>query len=139
MSATRQSGAAYRSTGPFSIPLSTSEPQYSHRCTLPGQTLWFGRASLYEDRVTIEGWTWQGRFEREIAVDRIKKVDWRPRPEGPNLILSLKDGSVEQLRLRKGGGLWNAKLHDLIGQSVLDQYNRSSNGETKNKESQETS
>lgn len=112
-------------------PLSTLNPLYSHQCTLPNRSLWFGRASLYEDRVSIEGWTWQGRYEHEIAVERIEKVDWRPKPEGPNLTLHLDDGSAERLRLRKGGGLWNAKLHDLIGQSVLDQYSLSKNGEAK--------
>lgn len=123
----------------FCIPLAPTEPHYSHRCTLPNQSLWFGQASLYEDRITIQGWTWEGRYENEIAVDHIEEVDWRPKPEGPNLMLHLNDGSVERLRLRKGGGLWNAKLHDLIGQSVLDQYSLSKNGKAEEEEGQETS
>jgi len=123
--------------------LATPEPLYSHRCTLPDRSLWFGRASLYEDRITIQGWTWQGRYRRSIIVDRIDEVDWRPKPEGPNLRLRLEDESVVRLRLLKGGGLWNAKLHDLIGESVLDQYSVSRNGhadeeESEDEESEET-
>lgn len=123
--------------------MATPEPLYSHRCTLPDRSLWFGRASLYEDRITIQGWTWQGRYRRSIIVDRIDEVDWRPKPEGPNLRLRLEDGSVVRFRLLKGGGLWNAKLHDLIGESVLDQYSVSRNGhadeeEVEDEESEET-
>ena len=123
--------------------MATPEPLYSHRCTLPDRSLWFGRASLYEDRITIQGWTWQGRYRRSIIVDRIDEVDWRPKPEGPNLRLRLEDESVVRFRLLKGGGLWNAKLHDLIGESVLDQYSVSRNGhadeeESEDEESEET-
>lgn len=108
--------------------LATPDPLYSHRCTLPNRSLWFGRASLYEDRITIQGWTWQGRYRREIVVNRIEEVDWRPKPEGPNLTLHFEDGRVVRFRLRKGGGLWNAKLHALIGETVLDKYSVSRNG-----------
>ena len=97
-----------------------TDPLYTHRCTLPDRTLWFGRATLYEDRVFIRGWTWRGRYRTELLVDEIEEVEWRPRPEGANLILHLEDESPFSLRLRKGAGLWNAKLHDLLGQSVLD-------------------
>ncbi|GEM_PF-2441598 len=119
------------------LSLAAPDPEYSHRCTLPNRSLWFGRAALYEDRITIEGWTWQGRYQREIAVDRIEDVDWRPQPSGPNLTLTLEDGSTVRLRLEKGGGLWNAKLHDLLGQSVLDQYSLSKNGGAENAGEQE--
>lgn len=113
------------------------DPEHSHRCTLPDRSLWFGQASLYEDRITIEGWTWQGWYEQEISVDRIEDVDWRPQPSGPNLTLMLEDGSTVPLRLEKGGGLWNAKLHDLLGQSVLDQYSLSKNGAAEDPDQQE--
>lgn len=102
---------------------------YSHRCTLPDRTLWFGKATLYEDRVHIRGWTWRGRYRKEIEVDEIDEVEWRPRPEGSNLILHLEDESIVPIRLRKGAGLWNAKLHDLLGQSVLGNHSLSGNGQ----------
>lgn len=106
----------------------SSDPLYSHRCSLPDRTLWFGRASLYEDRITLQGWTWRGRYRREVSVDRIEEVDWRPRPDGPNLMLDLDDGTRLRIRLHKGGGLWNAKLHALLGESLLDRHTLSTDG-----------
>lgn len=114
-----------------------ADPLYSHRCTLPDRTLWFGRAALYEERVSIRGWTWRGRYRNEIPIDEIEEVEWRPRPEGANLILHLEDESSFPLRLRKGAGLWNAKLHDLLGQSVLDSPDLPKNGSAEEESSEE--
>lgn len=100
--------------------MSSPDPLHSNRCSLPHRTLWFGEASLYEDRIHIQGWTWQGRYEREVVVEDIDEVEWRPQPTRPNLLLHLEDGTTVPLRLRKGAGLWNAKLHDLLDQSLLD-------------------
>jgi len=109
----------FYSTNRFSF-LASSTPLHSHRCSLPHRTLWFGQASLYEDRIHIRGWTWQGRYQREVLVEDIEEVEWRPRPERPNLFLHLEDGKTIPIRLHKGAGLWNAKLHDLLDQSLLD-------------------
>lgn len=112
-----------------------TDPLYSHRCTRPDRTLWFGRASLYEDCIHVKGWTWRGRYREEIAIERIDEVEWRPRPEGANLILHLEDETTVPVRLRKGAGLWNAKLHDLLGQSVFD--DRSVPGKEPNEEGED--
>lgn len=112
-------------------------PIYSHRCTLPNRTLWFGRASLYEDRVVLRGWTWRGRYHRQISLQRIKEVNWRPVPEGPNLILELHNGSSVALRLQTGGGLWNAKLHDLLDKPLLNRHSLSTNGWARQEKGQE--
>jgi len=117
----------------------TSDPLYEHRCTLPDRTLWFGRASLYEDRICIRGWTWQGRYSREVAVEDIEKVDWRPKPTGPNMFLHLEGGRTVRFRLRKGSGLWNAKLHNLIGESLLNRHSLPSDGRGTDESSEETS
>lgn len=69
-------------------------------------------------------------------MDEIDEVEWRPRPENANLILHLEDESTVPLRLRKGAGLWNAKLHDLLGQSVLGDRRPPENGQV-GEESQE--
>jgi hypothetical protein len=98
--------------------LSASQPTYRHPCTLPNRSLWFGHASLYEEHIVIEGWTWQGRYRREVLVRRIESVNWRSRLQGPNLELTLDDGSRVSFRLQRGVGLWNAKLHALLGQSM---------------------
>ncbi len=120
--------------------MASSDPIYSHRCSLPDRTLWFGQASLYEDRINVRGWTWRGRYERTVEVDTIDEVEWRPQPERPNLLLHLTDGSTVFLRLRKGAGLWNAKLHALLGQSVLDKHSLPPpNGRAEKGEDQEDS
>lgn len=128
---------SYCSGNDFAVRTVSSDPLYSHRCTLPDRTLWFGQACLYEDRITIQGWTWQGRYQREIAIERINEVDWCPRPKGPNLILDLDDGRVVRIRLRKGGGLWNAKLHALLGESLLDRHSLSRDGRAQEEQDQD--
>ncbi|PSQ61529.1 MAG: hypothetical protein BRD27_03250 [Bacteroidetes bacterium QH_10_64_19] len=65
-------------------------------------------------------------------MDEIAEIDWRPRPERANLILHLKDERIFRLRLHKGAGLWNAKLHDLLGQSVLGDRGLPRNGMAEN-------
>lgn len=70
-------------------------------------------------------------------MDEITEVEWRPRPEGSNLILHLEDESSFPMRLRKGAGLWNAKLHDLLGQSVLNRRRSSNNGRAEEGEEEE--
>lgn len=115
-----------------------SSPIHSHSCSLPNQTLWFGRAVLYEDRVTIRGWNWQGRFHEEILMERIEGIDWRPVPDGPNLILHLTDGSNVRLRIKTAGGLWNAKLQELLGESVVNQEDVANNGRPHEESDQET-
>jgi len=99
--------------------LSASQPTYRHPCTLPDRSLWFGQASLYDEHIVIEGWTWRGRYRREIPIRRIESVNWRSRLQGPNLELTLCDGATVAVRLQKGVGLWNAKLHALLGQSMV--------------------
>lgn len=117
--------------------MATSNSIYSHRCTLPDCTLWFGRATLYEDRVSIRGWTWRGRYRRTVAVEDIDEIEWRPRPTKPNLILSLENGDTLRLRLRKGARLWNAKLHDLLDESLLDGRSLPKNGHGESGEASE--
>jgi hypothetical protein len=91
----------------------------SNRCRVPQRTLWFGRASLYEDRVCIQGWTWRGRYERVIPVARIDRVQWWAVIDDVNFLMHLEDGDAVPLQLEKGAGTWNVKLHGLLGQSLL--------------------
>lgn len=93
---------------------------FSHRCDLSTRTLWLGRALLYEDRVRIQGWTWDGRYRRTIPLERVREVEWRPVPEGVNLILHLDEGRSVPLSFPQGAGLWNAKLHDLLDRGLLN-------------------
>lgn len=97
-------------------------PLLSSRCRLPHRTLWFGRALLYKDRVCIQGWTWRGRYRRVIPLERIDEVTWWAVLNDVNLLLHLDDGQPMPLHLRTGAGTWNAELHNLLGQSMMDHH-----------------
>lgn len=99
--------------------MSTTSALLANRCQLPCGSLWFGRAQLYEDRVHICGWQLQGRYRRTIPLDQVQEVDWRAVVDDINLVLHLDTDEVVRLQLLKNAGTWNARLHDLLDQSVL--------------------
>lgn len=80
--------------------------------SLPGQTLWFGRAKLYDDHIRVTGWHWTGRHEKRIRLDNLTRVDTWSRADGPNMVLRMND-AAEYLRLEKGIMLWYWKLKEL--------------------------
>lgn len=98
-----------------------ASPVLSTRCTLPGLLLWFGRAELYPRCIRLVGWTWSGRFERTISLDRIERVRWWAVREDVNFLLHLADGRGVALQLYRNAGLWNHELHDRLGLSRLAQ------------------
>jgi hypothetical protein len=104
---------------------SDGSPLLSNRCRLPQRSLWFGRALLYEDRVRIRGWTWRGRYERAIRLERIERVQWWAVVDDVNFMLHLEDGGAVPLQLLKGAGTWNVTLHDLLGQSLMAHHSPS--------------
>jgi hypothetical protein len=99
-----------------------TSPLLCNRCQLPRRTLWFGRASLYADRISIRGWNWTGRYRRVIPLERIDDVKWWAVIDDVNFLLRLNDGRAVPLQLRKGAGTWNVKLHGLLGKSMLDHH-----------------
>jgi hypothetical protein len=101
---------------------SRSAPLLTTRCHLPRRTLWWGRAALYPDRVCIRGWNWRGRYRRVVPLERIDEVTWWAVTDDVNFLLRLDDGRAVPLQLRRGAGTWNAKLHDLLGQSLLARH-----------------
>ncbi|MFB6229629.1 MAG: hypothetical protein ABEL04_00610 [Salinibacter sp.] len=80
--------------------------------SLPGHTLWFGRAKLYDDHIRVTGWHWTGRHEKRIRLDNLTRVDTWSRADGPNMVLRMND-AAEYLRLEKGIMLWYWKLKEL--------------------------
>lgn len=86
---------------------------------MPHRTLWFGRAILYEDRVCIKGWTWRGRYRDVIPLADVDGVRWWAVLDDVNFLLQLDDGRAVPLQLVTGAGAWNAKLHALLGKSML--------------------
>jgi len=99
----------------------TATPILSTRCSIPGLLLWFGRAELYADRVRLVGWTWNGRYHRSIALDRIDRVRWWAVREDVNFLIHLEDGAGLPLQLHQKAGLWNHELRDRLGLSKLAQ------------------
>jgi hypothetical protein len=97
-----------------------ASPILSTRCTLPEFSLWFGRAQLFAECVRLSGWTWSGRFERDIQLGDIERVKWWA-AEDVNFLLHLDDGTVVPMRLHQNAGIWNYQLRDLLGMSGLAQ------------------
>lgn len=110
--------SALIATGPVTSVSSTSSI-LSTRCRLPDRTLWFGRAHLCKAGISIRGWTLSGRYERQIPLDRIDEVEWRVGGDRANFFLRLVDGQTVPLQLVHGAGMWNVKLRELLGESVL--------------------
>ncbi len=59
--------------------------------------LLFARATLDQDNLALTGWTWRGRYQRQIPFDRILHADARGDDE---LILWLFDGETLRLRMK---------------------------------------
>jgi len=98
-----------------------STPILSTRCTLPGRSLWFGRADLFRDRIRLTGWTWQGQFERVLPLERVEDLQWWAVTEDVNLLLDVRGGREVPLQLHRDAGTWNYTLRDLLGLEKLPQ------------------
>lgn len=88
----------------------------SSKTTLTGRfafhspALLFARAVLSPTHLTLIGWTWRGRYRRQIAITRILHVDARQADE---LILWLFDGETVRLRLNQAHR-WKAEIERQI-------------------------
>lgn len=111
----------------------TATPILSTRCTLPGQLLWFGRAELYADCIRLVGWTWSGRYQRTIDLDRVDRVRWWAVREDVNFLVHLENGRGLPLQLHQHAGLWNHELRDRLGLSKLAQSQPASVGSRRKK------
>jgi hypothetical protein len=54
-----------------------------------------------------------------VPLDAIDRVEWRPVLDAVNFVVHLKDGAPVFLQFQQGAGSWNAKLHQLLDQSLL--------------------
>jgi hypothetical protein len=57
----------------------------------------FPRMTLHRDRLELAGWSWRGRYRRQIAVARILQVDVT---STGRLLLWLSSGETLRLRVR---------------------------------------
>lgn len=94
---------------------SSVSPLLSTRCRIPGRNLWFARASLYDDAVRITGWRWSGAYDRVVKLSRVERVQWWAVLDDVNFMIHLDEGGVLPLQLYKGAGMWNCKIHELLG------------------------
>lgn len=96
-----------------------SSPLCTVPCQVPGRSLWFGRAKLFDDVIVLSGWEWTGRYERRIPIRKVENAGWYPR-EQYNLILRLEDDSRRVLDLTRHAGVWYWELKGLLGDSTAD-------------------
>lgn len=89
-----------------------SSPILVSKVSLPDRTLWFGRAELYRDHISISGWHWTGRLEKYIALNDLTQVETWSHSNGPNVILHTNEQDLA-LRIKRGIMLWHWKLKEL--------------------------
>ncbi len=70
-------------------------------------SLLWGRVRLGPDGLSLTGWTWRGRYRRQIPFDRILHVDARADDE---LVLWLFNGEALRLRINRSAA-WKAALN----------------------------
>lgn len=86
---------------------------------MPGRSLWFGKAKLFDDGLVLSGWEWTGRYEQHIPVRKIESARWYPR-EDYNLRLRMADDSRRLLDLTKRAGVWYWELKGRVGEWPTD-------------------
>ena len=80
-------------------------------CTLK---LYFGRASLYFDRLEVKGWTWRGPVREIVALDGLTGVDWWTlTTDGPNLSFLTNNGARIAFWV-KSPGVWRFRIQELM-------------------------
>ena len=82
----------------LSSPLRLSEP-----------SLLRGRARLYRDHIVLAGWTWGGRFNRELPLTQVERVDWWTGDGPVNFTIQLQDGELISCKIR-GAGRWKFEV-----------------------------
>lgn len=80
---------------------------------VPGHSLWFGRAKLFEDKIVITGWEWTGSYRQTVPLDQIDSARWLPR-EDYCIVLYMKDDSRRLIDVKVRAGLWYWELRSLL-------------------------
>jgi len=100
------------------------EPTRSTRILRQGRVkvadvaVFFASMYLYEDRLVLEGWRWNGQYQREIRLSNLTEIRWVNSPGVPgNLILALRSGELLTLGV-KGVGMWKYTLDEQCGHGL---------------------
>lgn len=80
--------------------------------TLQRSTLWFGTMTLFENRLSITGWSWTGRVDRTLPLDDVRLVEMWPVPRGVNLAIYPEDGRPLFCRVAEDLLLWVNELRE---------------------------
>ncbi|PQJ34157.1 hypothetical protein BSZ35_05665 [Salinibacter sp. 10B] len=67
--------------------------------TLQRRTLWLGTIALYDDRLSITGWSWTGAVDHTLPLDEIRLVEIWPVPRGVNLAIFPEQGASLYCRI----------------------------------------
>ncbi|WP_022835519.1 hypothetical protein [Salisaeta longa] len=97
----------------------SDEPLLVSPCDVPNQSLFWGRAYLYSDRIIITGWTWRGRYRECVALDRVESTRWWGGLDDVNFMLRLQNDRRVPLQLKRSAGRWHCCVSDLLDHDVL--------------------
>lgn len=75
-----------------------------------------GKLAYSRDQLSIKGIGLQGLTNKSYAVDRITSVTSIPSTADDNLFVTMDDGSVISMRVRRGVVLVAHTLNDILGQ-----------------------
>lgn len=87
-----------------------ADDNLSSPVTLKNRTLWFGEIELKAEEVLISGWTWSGPTEKTIPIRSITTFETWTKREGTNFRLRINGEAPIRGRIKKGLGLWEAKM-----------------------------
>ncbi len=94
------------------------------RCRLPDRCLFLGRARLFPEWIRVTGWTWTGRYDRQIPLAEMRSVAWFAGPGRQNgLVFEMRDDSRIPLLLN-GSLLWKFALERHLQQKRSFTVNR---------------
>jgi hypothetical protein len=89
------------------------EPVLRSALNLRRRALWLGELALYEDRLTIAGWTWSGAVHEPVPIDDIRRVEKRPTlPRAPNFVIRPEDRRDFYCQIPTGVFYWVKAFRD---------------------------
>lgn len=93
-------------------------PLLSGKFRYPGRHVLGGQATLYGDRIDLQGWGRTGRFQRQIPLVRLIDMDFHPLDKGGNLTLLLDNGEEVPL-IVENAHRWRLAFENWLSYHVL--------------------
>lgn len=86
------------------------EATLSSPLSLKDRTLWFGEIELYDEKIVISGWAWDGPFRKTIPIRKVTAFETWSHRKGTNFRLRIEDQASVRGTIETGLGLWQTKL-----------------------------